>query len=177
MATSWRCRKIGKTKTGMRCRRSSPARRRDPGDVADEGREDDQRGGQDAPIAKPSIELALGEPALALHGGVVQVGNDGFGWQVPLYRIDEVGKASYSGGATLAEDERVDDLMTLDQAIAEHMKPAVPEAETNQRRWVERKPKENPEPEPQRIDPATDRFLADGNEVDYAAWEHARRRL
>ena len=61
--------------------------------------------------------------------------------------------------------------MTLDQAVAEHMKPAVAEAEQHHRRWLERKPKEDPEPEPRRIDPATDRFLSDGNEMDYAAWE------
>jgi hypothetical protein len=101
-------------------------------------------------------------------------------WQVRIYHIDEHGKATASGHGTLAEGERVEGLMTLDEAIAEHMRPAVAEAEANQKRWLESKPAaEEPEPEPQPapMDPATRKFLSDGNGMDYEAWLQTRRRV
>ena len=49
------------------------------GDVADEGREDDQRGGEDATNCEAVDELTLGEPLLPLHRDVVEVGDHGEG--------------------------------------------------------------------------------------------------
>ena len=42
------------------------------GDVADEGREDDQRGGEDAADREAVDELALGQPVLAADRDVVE---------------------------------------------------------------------------------------------------------
>ena len=49
------------------------------GDVADEGREDDQRRGQDAAHRQAVDELALGEPALAVDRGVLEERDHGEG--------------------------------------------------------------------------------------------------
>src|SRR5215216_3562164 len=46
-------------------------------DVADEGREDDERCGEDAAHRETIHELGVGKPVLALHRGVVEVGDDG----------------------------------------------------------------------------------------------------
>ena len=54
-------------------RQEDPERHRQPageaaGEVADEGREDDQRRRQDAADREPVDELALGEPAVGVDG-------------------------------------------------------------------------------------------------------------
>jgi hypothetical protein len=83
-------------------------------------------------------------------------------WQVRIYRIDEHGQASACGHGTLAEDEQIEDLPTLEEAIAEHMKPALAEAESNSKRWLESRPSpEEQAPEPESMDRATERFLSD----------------
>jgi hypothetical protein len=99
-------------------------------------------------------------------------------WVIVLVRIDEFGNHQQAGTGSLAEGESVEDVMTLEDAKREHMQPAVAEAETTQKRWRESRPKpeERPAPEPP-MDPATRRFVADGNEIEYEAWAHARRRL
>ena len=69
IATSWRWKKIGKTNAGRKMPRviASPPGEA-AGEVADERREDDQRGRQDAADREPVDELAVGEPAVVVDG-------------------------------------------------------------------------------------------------------------
>ena len=70
-ATSKRWKKIGKTNAGRKIPRViASAAGEAAGDVADEGREDDQRRGEDAAHREPVDELALGQPVLAVHRAV-----------------------------------------------------------------------------------------------------------
>ncbi len=90
-------------------------------------------------------------------------------WQILLVRIDEFGSHEQAGYGTLTEGERIEDVMTLDEAKQEHMQPAVAEAETTERRWRQSRPppEDRPEPEPP-MDKATERFFSDSNtEIDY----------
>ena len=50
-----------------------------PGEIADEGREDDQRSRQRAADREPVDELAVGEPVVPVDGGVLEEGDHGVG--------------------------------------------------------------------------------------------------
>ena len=99
-------------------------------------------------------------------------------WQVLLVRIDELGNEQFAGYGTLAEGESIDQVMSLQDAKAEHMRPAIADAEATERRWREsRPPPEEREPEPEPMDKATERFFSDADtEVDYEALQHRQWR-
>ena len=61
-------------------------------------------------------------------------------WQILLVRIDEFGSHEHAGYGSLADGERIEDVMTLDDAKTEHMAPAIAEAEATERRWRESRP-------------------------------------
>ena len=102
-------------------------------------------------------------------------------WQVLIYRIDEHGQAEAVGHGLLDEGESLEDLHSLSEAISEHMAPAAAEANANSKRLAEKRRRQEPEAQKEApappMDRATERFFRDGDEIDYEAFEHSRRRL
>ena len=79
-ATSPRWKKIGKTNAGRKMPSVIASAAGEPaGEVADEGREDDQRRRQHAADRQPVDELALGEPALAVDRALLEERDHGEG--------------------------------------------------------------------------------------------------
>jgi hypothetical protein len=99
-------------------------------------------------------------------------------WQVLLVRIDELGNEEFAGYGALAEGESIGNVMSLQDAKAEHMRPAVTEAEATERRWREsRPPPAEREPEREPMDKATERFFSDADtEIEYNELERRRWR-
>lgn len=108
-------------------------------------------------------EIAGGYYAVRRAGGT-------FGGEYAVgYHIDGLGEAiKVSVGQGGWTPEEIAALPTLEEAVAQHLAPAFEEMERNRQKWLDSRKDAPPEPEPEPLDPATERFFSDAPGVE--AW-------